>query len=529
MAAAAREMAAEALRRAGRSRMESVAYDTGFVARLGPLLGRDRLVVGALGYLRATQSPEGWWGSARPSLHDRVLSTLSASCGLLSACDPRDGPALDRATDWLAESMPRLVGKRQLVGSDLLIPPLADRARDLGLALDPRAVPYRGVGRLVRSLYGRVFYSGHPVGHLLEALGERVDGRRALNRLADGPSGSVMCAPSTTAFALEHAGRADPSAVAYLRGCANADGGMCHFSPYEVMELSYTLYALRNTPLFLLPEARTPLRMLREAWLPGGVGFSREFPAPDLDDTVLTALVIRASGERIAPDFIDGFLADDYFLCYLEDRRGAVAPNLHAVEALRVLEHPQEDLLTEVALGYLRGQQQGDGSFLDHYSLSPFYPTWHAIEALGEADEAMAERCARFLAASQREDGAFQDGDVGATAEGTAYALLGLDAWARRHPGEFADELERGAPWLLAHAHDPPVAEWVAKVLYAPTTMAKAAVAGALAACARAMRDDAPISLSPGIAAPDAPPAVCAPPTDAPGPVVQVVANTGGP
>ncbi|HEX9709220.1 MAG TPA: prenyltransferase/squalene oxidase repeat-containing protein, partial [Candidatus Thermoplasmatota archaeon] len=506
MLSAGRDLAADALRRAGSSRMDSVAYDTGFVARLVPLMGGDPLVEGALRYLRAAQSPAGWWGSARPSGHDRVLSTLSAACGLAAARDPADRPALERAAAWLADAMPRLAGDRQLVGSDLLIPPLVERASEAGLGIDARASPYRGVGRVATSLYGRVFYSGHPVGHLLEVLGDRLDAPRALRRLANGPSGSVMCAPSATAFVLERAGRADPRAVAYLRASANADGGVRHFGPYEVMEAGYSLYALRHTPLFALPHARAPLRLLREAWLPGGVGFAREFPAVDLDDSAIAALVLHASGEPVAPDFLDRFLDDGYFLCYLADRRGAVAPNLHAVEALRVLGHPERDALSEVALGYLRGQQQASGAFLDHYSLSPFYPTWHAIEALGQVDASRAERCARFLASRQRDDGAFDDGVAPATAEGSAYALLGLAAWERAHPGEFADAIERGAGWLAAHAGDPPCAEWVAKVLYAPTTMAKAAVAGALAACAMALEPRGGLSLSPSLATPGATP-----------------------
>jgi hypothetical protein len=528
MGEAARDLARDALRRAGSSRMDSVAYDTGFVARLGALLPGDRLVAGALSYLRATQSAEGWWGSSRPSLHDRVLSTLSAACGLAAAGDPGDRAALDRAAAYVGGALPRLKGDRQLVGSDLLIPPLIERAQQAGLEFDAGASPYRGVGRLATSLYGRVFYSGHPVGHLLEILGDRIDAKRALSALGTGPSGSIMCAPSTTAFALEQAGRAQARAVAYLRSTANPDGGQRHFGPFEVMEIGYCLYALRHTPLFSLPEAGTPLRVLREAWMPGGVGFSREFPARDLDDTVVAALVIAASGEPVAPDFLDEFLADDYFLCYLEDRRGAVAPNLHAVEALRVLGHPEEDLLTEVALGFLRDLQLPTGAFVDHYSLSPFYPTWHAVEALTGTDDLRSERCARFLASCQRDDGAFEEGGVAPSAEGTAYALLGLAAWARHHPGEFADELERGAAWLLAHAGDPPSAEWVAKVLYAPVTMARAAVAGALAACAEARTHEASASLSPRAVAPFAGPAVGARPETAWTPLQRVDAKPRG-
>jgi hypothetical protein len=262
------------------------------------------------------------------------------------------------------------------------------------------------------------------------------------------------------------------------------------------MEAAYSLYALRGTPLLETPGAKRAARLLREAWLPGGVGFAREFPAVDLDDSVLAALSIAAAGDRVAPEFLDRFAREDYFLCYLEDRRGAVAPNLHAIEALRVLGHPRRSELTEVALRFVRGNARPDGSFIDHYSISPYYPTWHAIEALCGVDDALAGRSALFVASSQRADGSWGPlPSAPSAAEDTAYALLGLAAWARHHTGEYAEEIAQGAAYLLAHAHEEPVPTWVAKVLYTPTTMARAAVAGALYAAADALSGG--LSLSP--------------------------------
>lgn len=494
---AASELAREALRQLGSSRMGSVAYDTGFVARLTPLAPAEALVKGALGYLSASQHEDGSWGSPVHNVHDRALNTLSALAGLAGGGEGLHSRRIERGLDALRALLPRLGAEPQLVGSDLLIPPLVERCADLGLAVDPKGWPYRKVGRFAQALYGRVLYSGHPVGHLIELTGRGGDPERMVSRLQALPSGSIMCAPSSTAFAMERAGRVQAPLLAYLRSTMNADGGQRHFGPYEVMEACYSLYALRPSGILRGPSAQGALRRLREAWTPQGVAFSREFPAVDLDDSVLTALVVAAGGQAVAPDFLDAYASEDHFLCYLSDRRGAVAPNLHAIEALRVLDHPRRDALCEVALRYVRRKVRPDGSFLDHYSISPNYPTWHSIEALAGLDDRLAERAALFLAASQHADGSWAPGPhAPSTAEDTAYALLGLCAWAARHQGEFADEVSAGADWLFAHRGDAPLATWTAKVLYSPVTIAQAAVAGALAAAADAL-EGGPASLSP--------------------------------
>ncbi len=491
------ELAREALRRLGTSRMGSVAYDSGFVARLTPIAPREAVVRRALDFLVASQHEDGSWGSPVYHVHDRALNTLSALAGLAGAGEGLHSRRVERGLDALRGLLPRLGSEPQLVGSDLLIPPLVERCAELGLAVDPKGWPYRKVGRFAQALYGRVLYSGHPVGHLIELTGRGGDPERMVSRLQALPSGSIMCAPSSTAFAMERAGRVEAPLLAYLRETQNADGGQRHFGPYEIMEACYSLYALRRSGLLHTPAAQGALRRLREAWTPQGVAFSREFPAVDLDDSVLTALVVAEGGDAIAPTFLDAYAGEDYFLCYLSDRRGAVAPNLHAIEALRVLKHPRRDALTAVALRYLRSQVRPDGSFLDHYSVAANYPTWHAIEALCGLDDRLAERAALFLAASQRADGSWAPGpQAPSTAEDTAYALLGLSAWAANHRAEFLDEVAAGADWLFAHRHEEPLATWTAKVLYSPLTMARAAVAGALSAAADAL-EGAPLSLSP--------------------------------
>lgn len=494
---AAGEIALASLRRVGSSQMGSVAYDSGFVARLTPILPNEVPVQAAARYLAASQLPDGSWGSPVFNAHDRALNTLSALAGLAASGDALHGPRIERGIEAVRSVLAHITPDNQLVGSDMLLPPLVERCHDLGLPVDPDAWPYRKVGRLAQALYRRTLYSGHPVGHLIELTGEGGDPVRMFARLVASPSGSVMCAPSSTAFAIERAGTPDARALKYLRGWMNGDGGQRHFGPYEVMEAAYVLYSLRGTPAFETPAAQSALRLLREAWLPTGVGFSKEFPAVDLDDSVLAALAIHASGEGIAPDFLNVYAKEDYFLCYLSDRRGAVAPNLHAIEALHVLHHPLRDPLTAVALGFVRQHVRPDGAFIDHYSVSPNYPTWHAIEALLHVDASMAARAALFLAASQRADGAWgPTPEAPSTAEDTAYALLGLVAYGKAERNAYLDEIEQGARWLIAHRDAAPLPTWIAKVLYTPTTMAKAAVAGALFAAASAL-DAAGVSLSP--------------------------------
>src|SRR5882672_2631526 len=140
---ASAEIGAEALRGVGLSKMSSVAYDSGFLARLLPLFPKDPSILRVVRYLESTQDIEGYWGSPLPNLHDRTLSTLSALAGLVRAGEPTSSPRVERALDWLGHCFPRLSGEPQLVGSDLLLPPLAEKCSELGLDVDPKALPYR--------------------------------------------------------------------------------------------------------------------------------------------------------------------------------------------------------------------------------------------------------------------------------------------------------------------------------------------------------------------------------------------------
>jgi hypothetical protein len=522
---AALEMARDALRRIGSSRMTSVAYDSGFVARLTPLLPNEPVVQASARYLAASQLPDGSWGSPVYNAHDRALNTLSALSGLAASGEALHSRRVELGLEAVRRILSAMTPDNQLVGSDLLLPPLVQRCADLGLDVDPGDWPYRKVGRFAQALYGRTLYSGHPVGHLIELTGEGGNPVRMFAHLMSEPSGSVMCAPSSTAFAIERAGKRDPRALGYLRLSQNSDGGQRHFGPYELMEAAYSLYALRRSPLIKHPAAAPALRLLREAWMPSGIAFSREFPAVDLDDSALAAIAITASGEHVSPDFLDPYADDDFFLCYLTDRRAAVAPNLHAIEALQTLHHPHRGPLTEVALSYLRTRVRPDGAFIDHYSLSPNYPTWHAIEALALVDHPMAERAASFLSSSQRPDGSWAPTPQSpSTAEDTAYALLGLCAASRLERAAFIDQIEEGARWLIAHRDLPALPTWIAKVLYSPTTMAQAAVAAALFATADAL-EAADVSLSPDRIAPEVPHAPLAGP-QAPSPPLHPVAES---
>lgn len=223
----------------------------------------------------------------------------------------------------------------------------------------------------------------------------------------------------------------------------------------------------------------------------GGWAFQYNNPHyPDLDDTAVIGWAMdrfsvpaRYEGAvRRAADWLAGMQSGDggfaafdsdnihYYLNHIPfaDHGALLDPPTADVGArvlalLGRLQRPEDDLVRERVLAYLRREQEATGAWFGRWGTNYIYGTWSVLTALEQAGIDMSQgwiqRAADWLESVQCSDGGWGEsndsyaepetagrGDY-RSAHQTAWALLALMAAGR---GE-TSTVRRGIDWLLAH------------------------------------------------------------------------------
>jgi hypothetical protein len=475
-----------------------VAYDTAWLAGLArPEDRRTSRFPTALRWLADNQQSDGSWGSSVRYEHDRILCTLAAVAPLAEfGRRTEDRAAVDAGTRYLWQHG-HLIGREpvELVGFELLLPALVDRARNAGVAVPPHLDVYSAERATKLSLLPKhMLYSPRAtVVHSLEFLGSQADpdGLRA----AQGQNGAVGNSPAATAFFLERTPQQDASALSYLETCLGRASGATApvLHPCETFELLWAAYHLYlggapSHTLLRPAERRHLLDALRQH---GGVSLSPTFPIPDADDTAVALLLLHDLGESVDPSVLKAFEAKDgSFVSFPYERHSSVGVNVHVLHALaRVPGYPDAERAIERICDYLADQHSGL-FWIDKWHISPLYATAHVLRALNDLAPHhqrrvahLVERSRDWLRHSQNADGSW--GFYGQpTPEETAYGLLALAVSAddrdMPHCQAAAQYLRQAKAAGVEH---PPL--WIDKCLYIPPLVVNAAVDAALAAWAQ--------------------------------------------
>ncbi|MGI9147543.1 MAG: hypothetical protein ACR2IK_13480 [Chloroflexota bacterium] len=472
-----------------------VAYDTAWVAGLPAVDdARSSRFPISLRWLTDNQRSDGSWGSSVRYEHDRVLSTLAALAPLAHfGRRANDRLAVEAGTRYLWQHGHLLRHEpMELVGFELLLPTLTERARAAGIPVPPHLDSYAPQRAHKLGLVPpEALYSPHTtVVHSLEFLGADAD-VHGLHK-AQGDNGALGNSPAATAFFLSRSG--DQRALAYLVSCLDRDGGATApvLHPCETFEVLWAAYHLL---LGGAPARRLLSSAERDSLLQslgrGGVSLSPTFPIPDADDTAVALLLLHELGEQVDPGVLQGFASGDgSFVSFPYERHSSVGVNVHVLHALvKVPGFPDADTAITRLLGYLADHHSGM-YWIDKWHISPLYATAHVLCVLNELtpDQAypladLAERSREWLRQSQNEDGSW--GFYGQpTTEETAYGLLALVS-NRERDGMDHIRCARAAAYLAKASQDVLPALWIDKCLYTPPLIVRAAIQAARAAYSR--------------------------------------------
>jgi squalene-hopene/tetraprenyl-beta-curcumene cyclase len=225
---------------------------------------------------------------------------------------------------------------------------------------------------------------------------------------------------------------------------------------------------------------------------PGGWAFQYNNPHyPDVDDTAVVGMLLHRNGDPAhgqaidrAREWVIGMQSSDggwgsfepenthYYLNHIPfaDHGALLDPptadvSARCVSFLAQIGMPADDPVMATAVGYLRREQEADGSWFGRWGTNYIYGTWSVLCALNAArvphHDAAISRAVDWLVSVQREDGGWGEDEesyAGAphgrykesTPSQTAWAVLGLMAGgATDHPAT-----ARGVAYLAATRKD---------------------------------------------------------------------------
>jgi halimadienyl-diphosphate synthase len=466
--------------------MSQSAYDTAWVARV-PENG-DRTCPAfpeTIDWLRRNQYPDGSWGSNVKYYHDRIISTLAAIIALSEQGERSvDVKSIQRGQTYIHENIRYLHHDPcETVGFELILPTLLDKAQRLGLDL-----PYDRCSRYNRireqklhSIPRQLIHSREvTTTHSLEFMGDglRVEQTTDLQE----ENGSFGNSPSATAYFLAEYGD-NPAARRYLTETIAVGGGAAvPAHPVEIFSKCWVLYNLDLAGLLdeVGDEARPHLNYLYEAWNPQrGVGFSKQYSVPDLDDTAVAFKLLSRSRYAVDPSVFSFYERDSHFVCYPYERNPSIGAHIHLLDALHMC--PEGGHLSRMrskALDFYRTQLY-KAYWFDKWHVSPYYLLSHAVIATVGHDNELAREGVQWILDTQREDGTW--GYFFSTCEETAYCLHALITYHQCVKPMDRTVFYHAAQYLyrqyLSQYHP---ALWIEKCLYTPLHIVRAAILGAL-------------------------------------------------
>lgn len=468
------------------------AYDTAWVARLidiAPEMGDP-----AMDWLCAHQLPDGSWGAAQPFYyHDRIICTLSAVVALAKYGR--------RAADRKRADLGREALKRLMLGAtrglqadpngatiafEMLAPALMAEAEKLGLISSQKEHILGRIAQLRQKklalLRNKVVNRNLTIAFSLEMLeGDSQPVFECDWANLQEANGSIAYSPASTAYFALRVKPGNAQACRYLADFAR-DGAVPYVAPIDVFEISWSLWSLSLTGALAgaaMSETRHSLDFLQQAWRKkagiaavAGIGFI------DGDAAALSYEILTRLGRKVDIEAVLGFEEEQHFRCYAMEANPSIGTNVHCLGALKAYGYDRQAPPVQKIARFLLNSAVAPGRWIDKWHLSPYYTSALILITGIDYVELRSAETVNWMLEAQRPEGAW--GELGLTAEETAYCLQALIT-ARRHDLDVpADVLRRGANWLARHIDPPYPPLWIGKCLYTPELVVRSAILSAL-------------------------------------------------
>lgn len=468
----------ELLSQLGTGLMDSVPYDTAWLARLAP---QYREFGSALEWLRSRQHADGSWGSPMIYYHDRVVNTLSAVLALHDNGSAEDRLRAEQGIAYLWREYARISSDpHDTVGYSVLVTSMLHEAAQRGIHV-PQYLgnnPQEVTAKLKLVAGAPRTWRQNSMSFSVEALRDQLPGELEFLEA----NGSAAASPAATAAVLSRFNYRP--AYDYLRQLVakQGDGGVPNADPIDIFEISWALNYIRLTGVDPAdPIIQAKLDVLERAWnAERGSTFSTYFSAHDLDITSVVLTVLAWGGRSVDASAIGYFELPNSFRTYIHEVHPSLSVHLDLLVGLQTAGFDRDHPWMVKALGQVMRWKDQGVMWFDKWHISPYYLSLSFTEALMEYDHEIVAERVRWIMATQRPNGGWGHFHA-TTAEETAYALLILMRWARRYDGVPAEVIDRGIGYLAEVANDtdlPPL--WICKCLYSPRLIVQSAVASAL-------------------------------------------------
>jgi len=483
----------QTLKQVGTSQMSQSPYDLGWLLRLPA--GRHGLsdpknyekprYPQIISWLEKLQHKDGSWGGTIPFAHDRVISTLSVIAGLSRwSLDEKWRGRIAKAVKAVEIYSKKLLNEPEAtVAFELLFPKLLNDCEKAGVKIK---IPARVLNYY--SKLKKVKLSKLPIEaatkqpttllHALEALDEnKIDLRKFLK--FQFTSGSFGSSPAATAYLIGRGVDSGERGISYLDSLVS-QGIIPTMTPLEIFEQAWCLFpfALFGLDRLFKNELRPLFAYLDKSWTAKGVGPSREFLIPDLDDTAMVFYLLAKNNKPPDSKVFEKFETDDGFMCFPGERSGSGSYYAHLLFALSTCASDKRiERMRRKALHYLLQAQNSSGFWDDKWHGSPWYVTSRiALALLANQYEHKykkpIEKAIRWIIKTRRPNGLWGMGK--GTAEETSYALMALMAFHKNVAPLNQSMFQRAQKRLEQRINDKQFPElWIGKALFAENAIAK--------------------------------------------------------